>query len=198
MRLCVIHAHADDEVFGCGGMLARHKREGDYTVVVGCSFTKRTIMEWDESCKVLDVDAAYPLDFCWGELWKNEPHIQDKVRWILENERPDVVLTHAQDTHQDHCAVNRVVMRAVGALPSITVAEFESPTTSVTSAPFVPNAYEDCDIETKLRALDCYKSQAMPAPHPRSPEVVRALAVKRGSECGKAYAEAFRIVRGKL
>jgi len=39
-------------------------------------------------------------------------------------------------------------------------------------------------IEAKIRAMETYKGEARPDPHPRSGEVLRALAKVRGSESG--------------
>jgi len=41
--------------------------------------------------------------------------------------------------------------------------------------------------------MQTYRSEARPDPHPRSPEVLRAVAKVRGSESGFFFAEAFMI-----
>ena len=41
--------------------------------------------------------------------------------------------------------------------------------------------------------MQAYEGEARPCPHPRSPEVLKALAVVRGSESGFNYAESFMI-----
>jgi LmbE family N-acetylglucosaminyl deacetylase len=62
---------------------------------------------------------------------------------------------------------------------------------------FVPNVWFDISeqIERKLEAFACFKSQAQPAPLPRSTEALRALATWRGSQIGAQAAEAFVLVR---
>ena len=52
---------------------------------------------------------------------------------------------------------------------------------------------EERDVEAKIRAMQTYRGEARPDPHPRSPEVLRALAKVRGSEGGFYFAEAFMI-----
>ena len=47
----------------------------------------------------------------------------------------------------------------------------------------------------KVRAFALYESEVRPAPHPRSPESLRARAATWGSVAGCGAAEAFRIVR---
>ena len=62
---------------------------------------------------------------------------------------------------------------------------------------FRPNVFVDVTdtIETKIAAMQCYAGEVRPAPHPRSPEVIRAIARRWGSVCGCEYAEAFELIR---
>ena len=50
-------------------------------------------------------------------------------------------------------------------------------------------------LETKVRAMALYESEARPFPHPRSPEALRALARRWGSAVGLEAVEAFELVR---
>src|SRR3989344_182492 len=63
--------------------------------------------------------------------------------------------------------------------------------------PFIPNAYVDITngIAAKKEAMAAYKSELREFPHPRSLKAIEALAVKRGSEAGMEYAEAFMVIR---
>ena len=47
------------------------------------------------------------------------------------------------------------------------------------------------DLDSKVNSMLGYKGESRPDPHPRSPEVLRALAKVRGSESGFFFAEAF-------
>lgn len=51
------------------------------------------------------------------------------------------------------------------------------------------------DVRTKILAMQTYKDEARPDPHPRSPEVLKALVKVRGSESGYFFAEAFMLQR---
>jgi LmbE family N-acetylglucosaminyl deacetylase len=64
-------------------------------------------------------------------------------------------------------------------------------------APFIPNVYVDIQdtFEKKIKAMKAYKSELKQYPHPRSLEIIKALAEKRGSEVGLKFAEAFMLVR---
>jgi LmbE family N-acetylglucosaminyl deacetylase len=50
-------------------------------------------------------------------------------------------------------------------------------------------------LETKLRALACFKTQIRKAPATRSLQAARAQAVWRGAQIGAEAAEAFVLVR---
>jgi hypothetical protein len=59
-----------------------------------------------------------------------------------------------------------------------------------------PNLYVEVsenDLESKIKAMETYKGEARPDPHPRSKEVLRAWAKLRGSESGFYFAESFMI-----
>ena len=61
-----------------------------------------------------------------------------------------------------------------------------------------PNLYVEVsekDIQAKIKAMQAYIGEARLDPHPRSPEVLKALAKVRGSEAGLFFAEAFMIQR---
>ena len=63
-------------------------------------------------------------------------------------------------------------------------------------ATWVSHAVEAATIDKKCKALAAYEDEMRHAPHPRSEEVVRALARFRGTQVGVAYAEGFILVRG--
>lgn len=50
-------------------------------------------------------------------------------------------------------------------------------------------------LEAKIAAMQCYETEARRFPHPRSPEALRALAMRWGIVVGCAAAEAFELVR---
>ena len=55
---------------------------------------------------------------------------------------------------------------------------------------FYVNVSED-DVKAKIKAMQTFKDEARPDPHPRSPEVLMSLAKVRGSESGFFFAESF-------
>jgi hypothetical protein len=65
------------------------------------------------------------------------------------------------------------------------------------AAPFSPTVFEDVasTLELKVAALERYRGEARPFPHPRSGDALRAIARRWGSVVGLPYAEAFELIR---
>ena len=51
------------------------------------------------------------------------------------------------------------------------------------------------NLQSKLEAMKCYKSQLREFPNPRSLKSIEALANLRGSTVGFTHAEAFMTIR---
>ena len=43
--------------------------------------------------------------------------------------------------------------------------------------------------------MKMYKKEVRKHPHPRSPEVIKSLAIYRGAQVGQKYSEAFDLLR---
>lgn len=213
-RILVIAAHPDDGALGCGGAISRHVREGNEVYL--CIVTKVYTPDWTEkhlanrdkeiekSNSLLGIKKSYSLDFPAVKLdTVPQKTLNDALSRVVSELQPhQVYLPHQGDLNRDHRLIFEaalVATRPVGSrIRSIMSYETLSTTEwGQTIAPFVPNVYVDIaeTFETKLRAIEAYEDEMRAYPHPRSPEVVRALAVKRGSEAGVALAEAFMLIR---
>ena len=106
---------------------------------------------------------------------------------FIDKHRPIIVLTHhAGDVNVDHRITHDAVLAACRPQPGFCVQEllfFEVPSSTEWNTPasrqvFSPTYF--CDIsatlEAKLTALDFYKDEMRPLPHPRSLDGVKALA----------------------
>jgi LmbE family N-acetylglucosaminyl deacetylase len=62
---------------------------------------------------------------------------------------------------------------------------------------FRPSVFFDiaAHLEAKIAAMAVYESEVRAFPHPRSPEALRAIALRWGSVAGLPAAEAFDLVR---
>lgn len=213
MKILVFAPHNDDEVLGVGGTIAKYVREGHEVYV--CEVTKSASIERlriirEEAMKahnLLGISQTFFLDFPVVKL--NEIPIMDlnaEFTRVIDAVKPDIAfIPHRGDMHRDHLVVSHcamVAMRPIGAniVKEIyayeTLSETEWNIPSVENA-FIPNVWVDISeyIDIKLEAMSCYKSQLMQPPHPRSNEIIKALASVRGSTVNAKFAESFMLIR---
>jgi LmbE family N-acetylglucosaminyl deacetylase len=222
-RVLVIAPHADDETIGLGGTIARHVREGQevhVAVVTGHGTSAPHPLWppglWDQvraearaACELLGVRKLL-FEEIPAALVADQPAWQlNKVTGaIVEEVQPDVLyVPFPFDLHKDHREVFHslsVAWRSSSAtgrrIREIYCYETQSEThwnIPYVEAGFLPSRWVDIGdtLDTKLRAVACYKTQIREAPDARSLEGVRALAVWRGSQMGMRAAEAFVTVR---
>jgi LmbE family N-acetylglucosaminyl deacetylase len=120
--------------------------------------------------------------------------------------RPEIVFTqHGGDLNQDHVITFRATLTATRPVPGSPVKRvyaYEVGSSSEWSfgqfePRFQPSVFYDiaAQLETKIAAMQVYESEARAFPHPRSPEALRAQALRWGSTTGVLAAEAFHCVR---
>jgi N-acetylglucosamine malate deacetylase 1 len=217
--IAVVAAHADDEILGCGGTLARHVAQGEKVHVllladgVSARGGKRRaeVAERQAAARraMKVIGAAAPEFAGFPDNRLDTVALLDIVQAIegfLRRVKPGIVYTHhGGDLNVDHRVTHGAVVTACRPLPDSRVqaiytfevpssTEWQSPQQSM---PFVPQRYVDIasSLERKLEALRCYGGEMRKAPHPRSYEGVRTLAELRGIQSGLVAAEAFAVVR---
>ena len=216
--LCVV-AHPDDEALGVGGTLIKHALIGDKVYIIVLSEgedakiaekdknPKRTINAKNWS-KIAGTNLYKVLDLPDQQLDKiPQLEIVKKIEKCVENIKPNIVyIHHPYDINKDHQIASHSTLASLrpisyhGIKPEIRA--FETPS-STDQAPnelpfiFKPNFYVDIEKvwKKKIEALKAYSNEIKRAPHPRSINSLKALAVKRGSEAGLKKAEAFYILR---
>lgn len=217
MKTLVIAPHADDEVLGVGGTIAKHIDEGNdvYVCVVTSGhptmfpedILKQLRKEALSAHELLGVKETYFLDFpavMLSEIPKHE--INGKILDIINEVQPDIVfIPHYGDMHLDHYIVSQASM--VGLRPirehkvlevysyeTLSETEWNIPHASNT---FIPNTWVDISnyLDKKLKAMNTYSTQVYEFPHPRSLEGIESLAKFRGSTVGVNAAEAFTLIR---
>lgn len=214
MSILVVGAHPDDETLGAGGLVARSVAEG--REVAWLTFSGPTTSrgddpdvaagEWAEAGRRLGVTDLTQVGLADNRF--DEVALLDlvtEVEAVIDRVRPTTVVTHhAGDVNVDHRLVAEAVLAATRPVPGHpvrTVLAFEVPSSTEWGfgaiRPFIPNLFVDISgvVDRKLDALGAYASELRTAPHPRSVEVVQALATVRGSAIGVAAAEAFQLVR---
>jgi LmbE family N-acetylglucosaminyl deacetylase len=207
--------HADDEVLGFGGTIAKLVDSG---VDVSVTFlqspnnarAEQQLKDSNKAKEILGYNNLYNL-YLPSYTISNDLHtVIHTVQEHLRSISPDVVYTtHCSDNHQDHKALFRaisVVCRPVGPCTSITevytgeTISSNDQSFSVERAAFTPNIYETLSIEQlnrKILALKAYTTECRQSPHPRCEDIIKARALCRGSEVLSCYAEAFMLLRAK-
>jgi len=223
VKILVMAAHPDDEVLGCGATAARLVTEGNevHFAILGEGMTSRSADRADTDAKHLATlhrhahAAAARIgvkSLTLHELPDNRLdsvpllEVVKIVEGLIDRLKPEVIYTHhAGDLNVDHGIIHRAVLTATRPMVGQPVREiyaFEVPSSTEWSFQqleprFRPNTFVDVTrtLETKIAAMQCYSSESRRFPHPRSPEALRAIAMRWGSVAGCGAAEAFELIR---
>lgn len=217
MRIVVVAPHPDDEVLGCGGVMARHAADGDEVFVVVATrgapelysddSVEQTRAEARLAHAILGVRETRFLDFFAPKLDVTPGHlIADALAEQFREFQPErVYLPHHGDLHSDHGRVYHATLVAARPLASCSVKQllcYETLSETewappIASEVFCPTVFVDiaAHLPKKLQAMQCFASQLKAAPNPRSLEAIEALARYRGSTVSVHAAEAFVLVR---
>ena len=216
----VIAAHADDEVLGCGGTIAKLTKTGTRVEIafladavssrtghIDSAELQRRQDAARQACRIL---GASGLSF--GQFPDNSMDraalldVTRHVESLIAAHRPRTILTHfAGDLNVDHRCVHDAVVTACrpqAGHPVKTLLFFEVMSSTEWQAPdfgrpFTPTWFIDISgtLDLKLQALAAYSEELRHWPHPRSMEGVQALARWRGATIGTQAAEAFVLGR---
>jgi len=220
MKILVIAPHPDDEVLGCGGIIAKHASNGDevYVAIVtkGCDplFSPVSVDMVREECRKADtylgVRETIFMDFP-AAMLENVPRYEFNGAFIglIQDIKPDTVyLPHRGDMQLDHKMVVDAAMVAlrpkynhmvkkIYAYETLSETGWDIP--SITNE-FIPTSYIDISdyLEKKISAMKIFTTQLAEFPNPRSVDGIKALAVYRGTNMGLSAAEALVVVREVL
>lgn len=220
MKILIIAPHPDDEVLGCGGTIKKYINRGEEVYL--CIVTKAYTPDWSQefidnrkkeiACanKVLGIKKTFFLDLPTVKLdTVPQKKLNDLISECIEKVRPEILyIPFGGDINKDHRLVFEALLVAARPKPKYSVkkilcyevlseTEWGSSQARKMKEIFIPNVYINIfdTLEDKLKAMSCYKSELKDYPHPRSLEVITALAKKRGSEAGLKAAEAFMLIR---
>jgi len=223
VKVLVIAAHPDDEILGCGATAARLVAEGHevHFAILGEGMTSRHASRTETAASQLE-DLRRHAHAAASKVGVNSLSLHGLpdnrldtlpllevvkiVEELVDRHAPAVIYTHhAGDLNIDHGVVARAVLTATRPLAACPVREiyaFEVPSSTdwafrCIEPVFRPNVFVDVTrgLEAKIAAMECYESEARAFPHPRSPEALRATAMRWGSVAGCAAAEAFELIR---
>lgn len=222
-RALVIAPHADDEVLGLGGTIARYARDG-YEVTVAIltghgddqphPLWPRDVWETVRS-EALEAHRVLGVH---QTIFREIPAVTvaDQPVWqlnrithdVIEQVRPELLFVpFPLDLHKDHRELFHSLSPTWRPHTELgrTIHEihcYEVPSETHLNIPYVeqsftPQLWVDISqtLPLKLQALGCYRSQLHPWPHLRSERAVEALARWRGAQMATEAAEAFVTVR---
>jgi LmbE family N-acetylglucosaminyl deacetylase len=127
------------------------------------------------------------------------------VEDYVEKLKPTIVFSHHKhDLNLAHRITYQAVLTACRPLPECSVRKllsFEIPSSTEWALPthssaFSPNVFVEVgeSIDIKIEAMEMYKSERREYPHPRSPEAIKAIALRWGSVANLNHAEAFELI----
>ena len=211
-RVLVIAAHPDDELLGCGGVIASHTRNGDRVrSIILCEGETMRSQDGGEK-KSATEDAAKILGV---ELVKSvglpDQHLDTipivdvitPIEQAVREYHPNIIYVHSgADINKDHQIVFEAALVALRPKNEFIEEVYSFYTVGATEwgypRSFNPDTwigFSENDMKNKLNAFACYETELCEYPHPRSLEAVKNLAKMIGNQCCMEYAEAFETVR---
>jgi LmbE family N-acetylglucosaminyl deacetylase len=225
MKILVLAPHADDEVLGAGGTIARAVAMGHQVVVAvmtGHGVNPHPLWPpstWDTvraecriACRMLGVTQLIFRELPAACLNQSQTwEINRTVAQVIDEVAPDeVYVPFEHDLHLDHQTIAYAAMVALrpflpGGRQVRRVLAYETLSETHLTAPYLaptfePNVFVDISpyIDKKIEAMKTYQSQIQPDYMPRSARALRALATLRGAHIGVDAAEAFFLLRETL
>ena len=215
-KVLIIAPHPDDEVLGCGGTIKKYTNLGNEVSL--CVVTKAYTPDWSEefirnrpneikkASEILGIKKIYHLGYPTAMLDTiSQKKLNDSIYDVIKKTKPDTVfIPHNGDISKDHQIVSESSLVAIRPMLNhkikqlmfyevLSVTEFGQQIKI-----FNPNLYFNISetFDTKIEAMKIYNSELKYPSHPRSIEIIKAHAMKRGSEVNIKYAEAFTLIRG--
>lgn len=205
-KVLVLSPHTDDGELGCGGTIARLVDTGAKVYYAAFSTAEKSVPQGFPS-NVLETEVrratallGVPADNLFvykyevRKLSTHRQEILDELVKLNRNLAPDLVLQPSlRDIHQDHTTVAQESLRA---FKRTTILGYELIWNNLTFDTTAFVALDESHITRKCAALAEYKSQA--GRDYTSEEFLRALALARGVQIGKPFAETFEVIRWVL
>jgi len=198
MKALILAPHCDDGEMGCGGtiqVLLEKNHDVHYIAFSKPETERGTKIERETSAatKILGIppENVRILDYPRRHMPTARQAILDQLIQIKIEEKPDVIFVPSRlDTHQDHTTICQESIRA---FRNKTILGYEEPWNNPTfpTQYFVPLTKQQ--VKTKLKALQCYKSQ-MHRPT-FNLKVVESIMRVRGAQIEQPYAEAFEAIK---
>ena len=197
--ILVLAPHTDDGEFGCGGSIAKFIRKNNRVIYVAFSAAEQSVLpnlprdilrtEVVNAVKVLGIkkENCLVLDFEVRKFPEARQKILDKLIELGSIYNPDIVLLPSvNDTHQE----------GFRAFKKTTMLGYEVPWNNLQFRTSCFIGIGEKDLEKKIIALSKYKSQQHR--NYANCDFIKSLAITRGVQIGKNYAESFEVIRWVL
>ena len=217
-KILVVATHPDDETLGCGGVLLKHKANGDEIHWLIATEIKEsegsnedTIEKRNNEIKKIgdfySFDSVSKLGLITTKVDKyGTSELITKISSIFNKVKPDTIyLPFKSDVHSDHKHIFDAAysctksfrypfIKKIYMMETLSETEFSL---STKKDSFVPNVFVDISdyMDRKIEAMKIYESEIGEHPFPRSEKNIRALATYRGATTGCDYAESFMLLK---
>jgi LmbE family N-acetylglucosaminyl deacetylase len=202
-RILILAPHTDDGEFGCGGTIAKSIDDGAEVFYAAFSACKLSVEEnFPEDILITEVKAATQVlgikpenlvlfDYDVRTFSFRRQNILDDLLRLRTDIAPDLIfMPSLHDLHQDHYTISQEGLRA---FKFSSILCYELPWNNLNFSTSAFMYLDEKNIETKVRALKEYKSQAH-RPYSNE-EFIRSLARTRGVQINTNYAETFEVMR---
>ncbi len=220
-NVLVIAPHADDEILGCGGTIAKHIEQGDLVylaVMTNASigapelFKEEQIKEIREeakqSHKFLGIKETFFFDFPAPQLEQYPQYkIANAINGLIKQTEAEILyIPNKGDLHLDHGVIYNASLVAARPVPgqfvktilayeTLSETEWGHPTVEAVFIPTYFHTLTETHFSKKIGAMNFFASQLKPFPNTRSLEAIDHLGKLRGATVGAEYAEAFMLIR---
>lgn len=203
LKILILAPHTDDGELGCGGTIVKHIEKKDLVYYVAFSKCEESVpdgfpkdilaSELYKATETLGIDRSNVtiLDYPVRRFSEYRQEILNDMIKLRSRINPQIVYVPSiHDTHQDH---NVIAEEARRAYKHICLYAYEVPWNNFEFSNQLFNVLSETQIETKLRAINCYQSQQ--SRDYSSREFVFGQAKYHGVQAGEDYAEVFEVVR---
>lgn len=202
-KILVLAPHTDDAELGCGATISMLSANGNEVYCAAFSACRQSVRpefpeniletEVREASAILGIkpDNLFLFEYEVRTFNYHRQAILDDIIRLRDRLKPDLVFVPSlSDIHQDH---QTIAQESVRVFKFSTLLCYELPWNNFTFNTTLFFRLDEQHIETKARALACYKSQA----HRdyMQPGFINSLARVRGVQVGVPYAEVFEVVR---
>jgi DNA-binding response OmpR family regulator len=195
VRVLAVGAHPDDIEIGCGGILLRHKANGDKICILTMSTGEKCVEPENRIEEITKVAKKLNSKLIIGNYQNDETNQNaDAINFIkkaIDSFKPTVIYTHSvNDSDKDHHNIHLATIVAAQNVPSIYCYQ-----SSTVTSDFHPGLFIDISsyINDKVTLLSYYNNLS---DHNNLQEVsIRSTAKYWGKFCNVAEIEPLEVVR---